>query len=149
VWVDGGVTPHHQSPTSAMEPAGQDLGSALALGTDDSTAPIAAECQSFLDNVIAQFDGVPAFGPRRCPVLSARMPADRLFVAVKPCQGRARLWIREFEYSRPGGQSNDGAIMFSPVNEECQSSVQFRVAEHEGGRPAVAYRIRPGRAQFP
>jgi hypothetical protein len=40
-----------------MEPAGQDLGSAHALGIDDSTAPIAAERQSFLDNVIAQFDG--------------------------------------------------------------------------------------------
>src|SRR5437588_5490057 len=32
--------------------------SAHALGIDDSTAPIAPECQSFLDNVIAQFDGV-------------------------------------------------------------------------------------------
>jgi tripartite-type tricarboxylate transporter receptor subunit TctC len=29
-----------------------------AHGIGDSTAPIAAECQSFLDNVIAQFDGV-------------------------------------------------------------------------------------------
>ena len=28
------------------------------LGIDDSTAPIAAKRQSFLDNVIAQFDGV-------------------------------------------------------------------------------------------
>jgi YVTN family beta-propeller protein len=35
--------------------------SAHALGIDDSTAPIAAECQSFLDNVIAQFDGVWAW----------------------------------------------------------------------------------------
>src|SRR6516165_4669250 len=29
VSVDGGVAPHHQSPTSAMEPAGQDLGAPL------------------------------------------------------------------------------------------------------------------------
>jgi hypothetical protein len=57
VSVDGGVAPHHQSPTSAMAPAGQDLG-AHALGIDDSTAPIATERQSFLDNVIAQFDCV-------------------------------------------------------------------------------------------
>jgi hypothetical protein len=28
--VDGGVAPHHRSPTSAMEPAGQDLGAPLA-----------------------------------------------------------------------------------------------------------------------
>jgi hypothetical protein len=35
------------------------------LGIDDSTAPIAAECQSFLDNVIAQFDDVWAWNDRR------------------------------------------------------------------------------------
>src|SRR5262249_43111954 len=32
VSVDGGVTPHHQSPTSAMEPAGQDLGARMRSG---------------------------------------------------------------------------------------------------------------------
>jgi len=37
-----------------MEPAGQDLGAPSAPGIDDTTAPIAAECQSFLDNVTAQ-----------------------------------------------------------------------------------------------
>ena len=46
--------PHHRSPTSAIRPAGQDLGARSAPGIDDTTAPIAAECQSFLDNVIAQ-----------------------------------------------------------------------------------------------
>src|SRR6266478_1576447 len=46
--------PHHRSPTSAIRPAGQDLGAPSAPGIDDTTAPIAAECQSFLDNVIAQ-----------------------------------------------------------------------------------------------
>jgi len=47
-------TPHHRSPTSAIRPAAQDLGASSAPGIDNSTAPIAAECQSFLDNVIAQ-----------------------------------------------------------------------------------------------
>ena len=56
--VDGGIAPHHRSPTSAIKPAGQDLGAPSAPGIDDSTAPIAAECQSFLDNVIAQFRSV-------------------------------------------------------------------------------------------
>src|SRR3989442_2488481 len=48
-------TPHHRSPTSAIRPAGQDLGAPSAPGIDDTTAPIAAECQSFLDHVISQF----------------------------------------------------------------------------------------------
>src|SRR5262245_3721499 len=30
--VDGGVAPHHQSPTSGMEPAGQDLGARMRSG---------------------------------------------------------------------------------------------------------------------
>src|SRR5206468_3735909 len=30
--VDGGVAPHHLSPTSAMEPAGQDLGARMRSG---------------------------------------------------------------------------------------------------------------------
>jgi hypothetical protein len=43
--VQGGVAPHYRSPTSAIEPAGQDLGAPLAPGIDDSAAPIAADCQ--------------------------------------------------------------------------------------------------------
>ena len=49
-----GLAPHYRSPTSAMEPAGQDLGTPLAPEINDSTAPMAPECQSFLDNVVAQ-----------------------------------------------------------------------------------------------
>jgi hypothetical protein len=52
--VKAASIPHHRSPTSAIRPAGQDLGAPSAPGIDDTTAPIAAECQSFLDNVIAQ-----------------------------------------------------------------------------------------------
>src|SRR6266436_6719139 len=52
--VKAASTPHHRSPTSAIRPAGQDLGAPSAPGIGDTTAPIAAECQSFLDNVIAQ-----------------------------------------------------------------------------------------------
>jgi hypothetical protein len=53
--VDGGMAPHHRSPTSAMKPAGQDLRASSAPGIADSTAPIATERQSFLDNIVAQF----------------------------------------------------------------------------------------------
>jgi hypothetical protein len=52
--VYGGVGPHHRSPTSANKPAGQDSWALMRPGLDDSTAPIADECQSFLDNVVAQ-----------------------------------------------------------------------------------------------
>jgi hypothetical protein len=55
--------PPKQSRTmpDRLEPAGQDLGTPLASGIGDSTAPIAAECQSFLDNVVAQFVRVRAW----------------------------------------------------------------------------------------
>jgi len=46
--VYGGVAPDHRSPIAAMKPAGQDLGAPFAPTIDDSTAPIAAESQSFL-----------------------------------------------------------------------------------------------------
>src|SRR5260370_34472261 len=55
---------HHRSPPSANKPAGQDLGAPLALGIDDSTALLAAKCQCFLDNVIAQFGGIGAYNNR-------------------------------------------------------------------------------------
>jgi hypothetical protein len=42
-------------PTSAIEPVGQDLGAPCAPTSDVSTAPIALECKSFLDNRVAQF----------------------------------------------------------------------------------------------
>src|SRR6516162_5343449 len=42
-----GVTPHNRSPASANKPARQDLGAPLSPKSDDSSAPIAAECQSF------------------------------------------------------------------------------------------------------
>src|SRR5215471_8481848 len=38
VSVDGGVAPHHQSPTSAMQSAGQDLGARMRSGL--TTAPL-------------------------------------------------------------------------------------------------------------
>jgi hypothetical protein len=41
-----------------MQPAGQDPEARPAPGTIHSTALFADECQSFLHNVIAQFDGV-------------------------------------------------------------------------------------------
>src|SRR5436309_1979741 len=46
---------HHHSPTSAMQPAGQDPEGAWRARDDHSTALFADECQSFLDNVIARF----------------------------------------------------------------------------------------------
>src|SRR5207302_7907771 len=38
VSIDGGVAPHHRSPTSAMEPAGQDLGALMRSGL--TTVPL-------------------------------------------------------------------------------------------------------------
>jgi hypothetical protein len=58
--VQGGVAPHHRSPASAMEPAGQDPGASQRPGTDQSTALFEEECQSFLDNFIARFGQVSA-----------------------------------------------------------------------------------------
>jgi hypothetical protein len=84
VSVDGGVAPHHQSPTSAMEPAGQDPGEPLAPRIDDSTAPIAAECQSFLDNVIAQFNGIWAWNDRRGP--NADLASGKAKTQAEACQ---------------------------------------------------------------
>jgi hypothetical protein len=55
--VDSGVAPHHRSPTSANKPAGRDLGGLYKALNSRSTAPIAAEGQSFLDNLIAQKRG--------------------------------------------------------------------------------------------
>jgi hypothetical protein len=59
--VDMGITSslsgvrrrHHRSPTSAIEPAGQDPEARLSPGIECSTAPIAQKSQFFLDNVIA------------------------------------------------------------------------------------------------
>jgi hypothetical protein len=62
--VYGGVAPHHRSPTSANKPAGQDSRALMTPGLDDSTAPIADECQSFLDNVVAQFGRRRAWNDR-------------------------------------------------------------------------------------
>jgi hypothetical protein len=47
-----GVAPHHRSPASANKPAGRDLRAPLAPKSDDSTAPITAEYQSFLQAVM-------------------------------------------------------------------------------------------------
>jgi hypothetical protein len=48
------LPPHHRSPTSATQPAGQDPKAQPAPGIDRSTAPFALGSQYFLDNVIAQ-----------------------------------------------------------------------------------------------
>src|SRR6516225_5710412 len=50
--VGGGLPPHYRSPTSALEPAGQDLSAPWAPGIDRSTARIAADCQSFLQSTL-------------------------------------------------------------------------------------------------
>jgi hypothetical protein len=44
-----------EAPPRPTRPAGQDSWALMRPGLDDSTAPIADECQSFLDNVVAQF----------------------------------------------------------------------------------------------
>src|SRR6476659_6182125 len=62
-----GVAPHHRSPTSAMEPAGQDLGAPWRPKLTHSTAPMAPECQSFLDNVVAQRHSIAELSRRTHP----------------------------------------------------------------------------------
>src|SRR5262249_22420702 len=52
---DGIVCRHHRSPALAMKPAGEDPGSATALGTMHSTALLGEKSQSFPDNLIACF----------------------------------------------------------------------------------------------
>jgi hypothetical protein len=54
---------HHRSPTSAIEPAGQDPEARLSPGIECSTAPIAQKSQFFLDNVIAGLSQSWAFEP--------------------------------------------------------------------------------------
>ena len=75
--VGSGVAPHHRSPTSANEPAGLDLRSAWAPETGHSSAPIALKCQSFLDNVVAQFGR-----PRACDVRRLELPTSRNWVPM-------------------------------------------------------------------
>ena len=54
----------HRSPTSANKPVGQDSWALMTPGLGDSTAPTADECQSFLDNVVAQFGRRRAWNDR-------------------------------------------------------------------------------------
>jgi hypothetical protein len=56
--VHGGVAPPPPKPHLGQQAGGAGSRSALASGIADSTAPIATECQSFLDNVVAQFGGI-------------------------------------------------------------------------------------------
>ena len=49
---------HHRSPTSAIEPAGQDLRMRVAPKTATTTAPNAAERQFFSDNLVAHLGAV-------------------------------------------------------------------------------------------
>src|SRR5882757_3860359 len=80
--VDNGVAPHHRSPASATEPAGQDLLGVFAARVSDSTAPIAGKCQSFLDNVLAQFVGIRARNYRSGTLRSPSCAVFGLFAAV-------------------------------------------------------------------
>jgi hypothetical protein len=77
--VYGGVAPHHRSPTTANKPAGQDSWALKTPRLDDSTAPIADECQSFLDNVVAQFGRRRAWNDRSGSEFRYPLQAD--FVA--------------------------------------------------------------------
>jgi hypothetical protein len=45
---------HRRSPAEALMPAGRDPGAAKRAGSKHSSAPITSECQSFLDNLVAQ-----------------------------------------------------------------------------------------------
>jgi hypothetical protein len=45
---------HRRSPAEALMPAGRDPGAAKRAGSKHSNAPITSQCQSFLDNLVAQ-----------------------------------------------------------------------------------------------
>src|ERR1700745_1267691 len=49
-----GVAPHSRSPTSAMEPAGQDLGAPLAPEINGQYRSNGARMPVLMDNVVAQ-----------------------------------------------------------------------------------------------
>jgi hypothetical protein len=53
--VYGGVAPPLPKPHLGEQASGAGSRSALGARICDSSAPIATECQSFLDNVVAQF----------------------------------------------------------------------------------------------
>ena len=55
------VVPHHRSPVSAIRPTGQDLWRPMAPKTVNTTAPVAAKCQYYLDNIVAPFEQTLAF----------------------------------------------------------------------------------------
>src|SRR5262249_33174184 len=80
--VDSGVAPHHRSPASATEPAGQDLWAFRLARVSDSTAPIAGKCQSFLDNVVAQFGDIRARNYRSGTLRSSSCAVFGLLAAV-------------------------------------------------------------------
>jgi hypothetical protein len=78
VSVDGGVAAAPPKPHLGHGAGGAGSRSAHALGIDDNTAPITAECQSFLDNVIAKFDGVWAWNDRPKAGQSTHTPHEDL-----------------------------------------------------------------------
>jgi uncharacterized protein len=134
----------------------------VAPGIGDSTAPIAAECQSFLDNVIAQFEGVwrhgqefvLAVGRAAIDLYSGRLTlsdedlhaarAQELAAAAGPV-GPVRLVLI--------GQVSAGkSSLVNALAQESRSAVgplptTARVAEYRletAGRPAVSLVDMPG-----
>jgi len=93
--------PHHRSPASAIKPAGQDLRAPLAPKSDDSTAPIAAECQSFLQPPEVATDPRPHLngllvtppGSTKCSafLLDRQVEIDTLFGSPKSGQMPIKL----------------------------------------------------------
>src|SRR3977135_467343 len=64
--------PTTEAPPRPTSRRGRIPGALMIPGLDDSTAPIADECHSFLDNVVAQFGRRRAGNDRRgCPLLAA------------------------------------------------------------------------------
>src|SRR5262245_23695427 len=60
VSVDGGVAPHHQSPTSAMKPAGQDLGARMRSGL--TTVPLQLRPNASPFWIILLLSSAPCWG---------------------------------------------------------------------------------------
>ena len=91
-WSDAASLPPPPQPTLAMQPAGQDPEARLASGTVTTTALFTDECQSFLDNVIADLRQIGAWNDRRLCDAGQRAPARSSSAAMGRVTRCTELW---------------------------------------------------------
>jgi len=92
-WSDAAVVAATATaPPLAMQPAGQDPEARLASGTVTTTALFTDECQSFLDNVIADLRQIGAWNDRRLCDAGQRAPARSSSAAMGRVTRCTELW---------------------------------------------------------